>query len=285
MKKILFIMEKAGNEPVTVNPKEIENADDFKELVECLNGEANLEKGIEYLKKKNYGSKIIIEKDDLGWYFMVPSKEEQKKILLNTFNKIESVVQSLKKETSCSFEYKSESFRKLHCLTEFLDDVLLYQSSDSFGLCYKDFIAHVECGVKYYLHKAYYYTPVMDLDGLLKEENLARFNNFIEAQEDKRLQETLKYGAWEKILLKNTPVIMCGTQSTYTDIIESAIHEALKNIAEIFEIEKLPDCGVKEIGTPASLELLNCELSTEIRDKILDEYEKMGIHFAAMIDD
>lgn len=285
MKNLLFVMEKAENKPVTVNPKEIENADDFKELVESLNGEANLEKGIEYLKKKNYGGEIIIEKDDLGWYFMVPSKEEQKKILLNTFDKIENVVQSLKKETSCSFEYKSESFRKLHCLAEFLDDVLLYQSSESFGLCYKDFIAHGECGVKYYLHKAYYYTPVMDLDGLLKDENLARFNNFIEAQEDKRLQETLKYGAWEKILLKNTPVIMCGTQSTYTDIIESTIFKALKNMNEFFEISKLPDCGVKEIGASASLESLNCELSTEIRDKILDEYEKMGIHFAAMIDD
>lgn len=265
MKNLLFVMEKAENKPVTVNPKEIENADDFKELVECLNGEANLEKGIEYLKKKNYGGEIIIEKDDLGWYFMVPSKEEQKKILLNTFDKIENVVQSLKKETSCSFEYKSESFRKLHCLTEF--------------------IAHVECGVKYYLHKAYYYTPVMNLDSLLEDENLARFNNFIEAQEDKRLQETLKYGAWEKILIKNTPVIMCGTQSTYTDIIESTIFKALKNMNEFFEISKLPDCGVKEIGAPASLESLNCELSTEIRDKILDEYAEMGIHFAAVNDD
>ena len=278
-------MEKAENKPVTVERKEVENADDFKGLVECLCGEANLEKGIEYLNKKHYGGKVIIEKDDLGWYFMIPNKEEQKKILLNTFDRIENVLRSLKKDAQCTSEYETASYKKLHCLTDFLDDVLLYKSSDSLGVCYKDFVAHAECGVKYYLLKAYYYTTAMDLDGLLEDENLARFNNFIEAQEDKRLQETLKYGAWEKILIKNTPVIMCGTQSTYTDIIESTIFKALKNMNDFFEISKLPDCGVKEIGAPASLESLNCELSTEIRDKILDEYAEMGIHFAAVNDD
>ena len=102
---------------------------------------------------------------------------------------------------------------------------------------------------------------------------MREFKSIEELQDDEELKKMGRY-CWEKVKLNGKEVFACSTNQQYEDIIWSETYEMLEHLFQHFNIEQ--ECNPDYFIT---------DLSSQVRDFVLETLEENGIKFVDVYDE
>lgn len=101
---------------------------------------------------------------------------------------------------------------------------------------------------------------------------MKEFKTIEELQANEELQKMGRY-CWEKVKLENREVFACTTDQQYEDIIWGGINETLEQLFKHFHI------------SPEDNQDYLTDLSSVVRDFVLERLEENGIEFVDVYDE
>ena len=96
---------------------------------------------------------------------------------------------------------------------------------------------------------------------------MKEFKSIEELKNDESLKNMGRY-CWEKVKLEGKEVFACTTNQQYEDIIWGGIYEMLNDLFKYYEVKNEPS-----------------DLSSDIRDFVLEKLEEEGIEFVDVYDE